>query len=159
MKISNGVNKKIISFIFLILAVTALAGCSQNSANSDKSGVQVSAENSKPKVEKIEVINFHATQRCVSCSTLGKYSEETIYEFFQSELRDGIIDFQSINVDLSENREIAKKYQASGSSLYINAIYEGQDHIEEDVRVWRILSDEQQFKVYLKNKINGLLNK
>ena len=67
--------------------------------------------------------------------------------------------FQSVNVDLPENRELAKKYQAVGSSLFINTIYDGQDHIEEDVRVWRLLNSEAQFKSYLKNKIDTLLNK
>jgi len=152
-------NKKLAIFGVLILGLVVLSGCSQNSSSSDKSGSQASTESLKPKAEKIEVINFHATQRCVSCSTLGDYSEATIYEFFQPELRDGVISFQSINVDLPENREIATKYQAAGSSLFINVIYDGQDHIEEDVRVWRLLNSEQQFKSYLKNKINGLLNK
>lgn len=150
--------KKVAIFGILIFGVILLSGCNRDGI-STKSAVPASTENEKPKVEKIEVINFHATQRCVSCTTLGKYSEQTIYEYFQSELRDGIIEFKAINVDLPENREIAKKYQAVGSSLFINVIYDGQDHIEEDVKVWRILNDEQQFKSYLKNKINELLNK
>lgn len=151
-------NKKIVIFSMLILGIVFLSGCSQNSDNADKSDVKASANN-LPKAEKIEVINFHATQRCVSCTTLGNYSEATIYEFFQPELRDGIISFQSVNVDLPENRELARKYQAVGSSLFINTIYDGQDHIEEDVRVWRLLNSEAQFKSYLKNKIDTLLNK
>jgi hypothetical protein len=152
-------NKKIAILSLLILAATALSGCSQGGAAASGSNVPSPVENSKPKAEKIEVMNFHATQRCASCSTLGKYSEETINEFFQPELRDGIIRFQSVNVDLPENREVAKKYQAAGSSLFINAIYGGQDHIEQDAKVWRLLGSEQQFKSYLKDKINGLLNK
>jgi len=152
-------NKKIAIFAILVLGSVLLSGCSQNSVDSDKLDHQALAENSKPKVEKIEVMNFHATQRCMSCITLGKYSEETVYEFFQPQLRDKIIEFKYVNVDLPENKEIARKYQARGSSLYINAIYDGQDHIEEDVRVWRLLGNEQQFKSYLKNKINSLLNK
>ncbi len=152
-------NKKIAILSIFILGIAALSGCSKNSANVDRSNTQAPSDNSKSKIEKIEVMNFHATQRCVSCSTLGKYSEEVVYEFFQPQLRDGTIKFQSINVDLTENKDIARKYQARGSSLYINAIYDGQDHIEEDVRVWRLLGSEQQFKSYLKNKINDLLNK
>jgi len=151
--------KKILLFFFLLISTMILSGCSQGNINAEKVNEQDLANDSRPKVEKIEVINFHATKRCASCSAIGKYSEETIYEFFQPELRDGVIKFESINVDLSENKEIASKYQASGSSLYINAVYDGEDHIEEDVNVWRLLSDEQKFKEYLKNKINSLLDK
>jgi len=152
-------NKKILILGLLIFGSVFLSGCSQNNADLSKSNNQLSSDSLKPRAEKIEVMNFHATQRCVACNTLGEYSETTIYEFFQPELRDGIISFQSVNVDLSENREIARKYQAVGSSLFINTIYDNQDHIEEDVRVWRLLGSEQQFKSYLKNKIDGLLNK
>ncbi|NCD00518.1 hypothetical protein EOL94_00235 [bacterium] len=149
-------NKKIFIFSALIFGIITLSGCSKNT---NQQSTKASADSLKPKAEKIEVINFHATQRCVSCSTLGNFTEATIYEFFQPELRDGLIEFKSINVDLPENKEMAKKYQAVGSSLFINSIYDGQDHIEEDVRVWRLLGSEQQFKSYLKNKIDGLLNK
>ena len=147
-------NKKIAVFSLIFFLTVILSACSQNSDVNNKS-----LENLNPKAEKIEVINFHATARCFSCNTLGDYSETTIYEFFQSELRDGVIEFKSINVDLPENREIARKYQAAGSSLFINAIYDNEDHIKEDVRVWRLLNNEQQFKTYLKDQINSLLNK
>lgn len=147
-------NKKIAILSLFILGIVFLSGCSQNKTIFDELSDQASI-----KAEKIEVINFHATQRCVACNTLGRYSQETINEFFQPELRSGIINFQSINVDLPENKEIVRKYQARGSSLYINAIYNGQDQIEEDIKVWRFLGDEQQFKNYLKDKINKLLNK
>lgn len=151
--------KQLTIFSLLILASLILSACSQNSSGSSNLNSQTPTNESSPKVERVEIINFHATQRCASCSTLGEYSEATIYEFFQPELRDGVVIFKSINIDLPENKEIAQKYQARGSSLYINAIYNDQDHIEEDVTVWRLLSSDQQFKSYLKNKIDGLLRK
>ncbi|PKM87689.1 hypothetical protein CVU83_02725 [Candidatus Falkowbacteria bacterium HGW-Falkowbacteria-2] len=140
-------------FGFLLLGIIFLSGCSRSLDESAK------ASSEKPTIEKIEVINFHATQRCAACTALGKYSEATVYEYFQPELRDGIIEFRAVNVDLPENKELAKKYQAVGSSLFINTIYDGEDHIEEDARVWRLLSSEEQFKSYLKNKLEAMLNK
>ncbi len=86
-------------------------------------------------------------------------SGETVYEYFQPELRDGKIEFREINIDLPENKALAQKFQASGSALFINAIYNGQDNINEDTRVWRLTQDEVQFKSYLKDKINNLLGK
>ena len=158
MLLYKNMNKKIAIFTALILGITVLSGCSRDSGSLDKNSSQSVDNELNVKAEKVEVINFHATQRCASCSALGEYSEATVYEFFQPELRDGLIEFKSVNVDLPENKEIAQKYQARGSSLYINAIYDGQDHIEEEVAVWRLLSNDQQFKNYLKNKIEGLLS-
>jgi len=109
--------------------------------------------------DKVEVFVFHATRRCVSCITIGKYAGETVNEYFQPELRDGKIEFREINIDLPENKELARKFQASGSSLFINAISDGKDNISEDTRVWRLISSETQFKSYLKDKLNNLLDK
>jgi len=109
------------------------------------------------KADRIEVINFHATQRCVSCTTLGKLSEKTITERFANEVASGKIIFKSVNVELRENTEIVNLYQASGSSLYINAIKDGKNNIVQNVKVWQYLSDEIAFPNYLETKLRSLL--
>ena len=111
----------------------------------------------KPKAEQIEVFYFHSTARCISCLKLEEYTRNTINSFFQEELRDGRLNFKEINVDLAENKEIVQKFQAVGSSLKINEIYEGQDHIEEDVKAWRYLDDENSFADYLQERIKSRL--
>jgi hypothetical protein len=148
-------NKKILIFPLLIIGLIILSGCGVKNAET-----KPSSENKvETKADKIEVFLFHATQRCTTCIAIGKLSGETIYEYFQSELRDGKIKFREINIDLSENKELVKKFQASGSALFINAIHNGQDNINQDTQVWRLTQDEAQFKSYLKNKINNLLGK
>ena len=116
----------------------------------------------KPSIQvadKVQVFTFHATQRCTTCIAIGKLSEETIKEYYQDELKTGKIEVREINIDLPENKELAAKFQASGSALKINAIYDGQDHITEDTAVWRLTSNPTQYKSYLKNKIDALLGK
>jgi len=161
MKISNGVNKKLLFFSLLIVAPFVLSGCNAKNAviESTKSESKVEVNKTKPKPDKVEIFLFHATRRCATCIAIGKLSGETVYEYFQPELRDGKIEFREINIDLPENKALAQKFQASGSALFINAIYNGQDNINEDTRVWRLTQDEVQFKSYLKDKINNLLGK
>ena len=137
-----------------------LSGCSvKNTETKSSPESKIEINENKPKADKVEVFLFHATQRCATCIAIGKLSEETVYEYFQPELRDGKIEFREINIDLPENKELAQKFQASGSALFINAVYNGQDNISEDTKVWRLTQDEAQFKSYLKDKINGLLDK
>lgn len=114
---------------------------------------------SKQSADKVQVYLFHATQRCTTCIAIGKLAGETVAEYFQPETRDGKIEFKEINIDLPENRELAQKFQASGSVLYINAIKDGQDNISEDATVWRLTTNEVQFKSYLKDKLDNLLGK
>jgi len=108
---------------------------------------------------KLEVYYFHRTARCYSCNTLSQYVEETIEQKFSEEIKNGKIEFKEINVDLPENKAIALKFQASGSSLFINAIKDGQDNISQDTNVWRLLGEKSQFENYLVNKMNLLLGK
>jgi len=167
-KISNGVNKIIIATILFFMLLIVVGYGKYN--NPDKSISEVSANLEKNNknhpifsadqvVDKLEVYYFHRTQRCYSCNTLSRYARETIEQRFSEEIKNGKIDFREINVDLSENKDVARKFQASGSSLFINAIKDGEDDISQDTNVWRLLRNEAQFKSYLENKINLLLSK
>ena len=109
--------------------------------------------------QKVEVFLFHRTQRCVTCIAIGKLSGQTVNEWFGQEVLSGKVVFREVNVDEPQNKELAEKFKASGSALFINAIRGGSDNIQEDVNVWRLTGDEVAFKNYLAGKINGLLGK
>lgn len=152
--------KKFLFVVFLMFTFV-LVGCSapdNSDVTNDSSKTEVKDQNSVI-ADKIEVIHFHATQQCFSCITVGEYALKTIKENFSEEYADGIITYQDLNVELPENRDIVIKYQAGGSSLFINAIADGEDYIKEDVNVWRLVNDEDQFKKYLTVKLNHLLDK
>jgi len=143
-------SKKIPLFSLLIVGLLILAGCGQKTAD----------QNLMSKVggaEKIEVVHFHATQQCWSCITVGEYALKTIKEKFSEEYKSGKIVFKDINSELPANKDIVAKYQASGSSLFINAIKDGKDNIQEDVSVWRYVSNETTFINYFENKLRSLL--
>ncbi len=152
-------NKKIIIF-GLLLSSFFLTGCNrQNNLQESSAKKNQKQDNQKEnsQVDKIEVIDFHGNRRCFSCQTIEKFAKETLEEFFQPELRDGKITFKSINVEETQNKEIVQKYQARGSSLFIDVIKEGNDNISEDTQVWRLVRDEQAYKKYFKEKIENLL--
>ena len=156
--------KKIIVILAFLATAFASTGCAGQGKTADLSsgpnpsaGEQNSMTQSVQRADKVQVFLFHSTQRCTTCIAIGKLAGETVDEYFQSELKDGKIEFREINIDLPENREVAQKFQASGSSLFINAIYNNQDNISQDTRVWRLTQDEAQFKSYLKDKLKELL--
>lgn len=150
----------IILAIFGVIAVMAKNNSQQPSSNTvSETTNETQAQSVKNSADKIEIYYFHRTQRCYSCNTLGQYVKETIEQKFSEEIKSGRIDFREINVDLPENKEVAKKFQAGGSSLFINAIKNGKDNINQDTNVWRLLNNEYQLKNYLENKINLILGK
>lgn len=129
-----------------------------NKVDSEQKSIVKTAEvqNSKP-AEKIQVFLFHPTQRCITCITIGKYAKETVEQKFPEELKSGKIEFREVNIDLPENKELATKFKAAGSSLFINPIVDGEDNIKEDTQVWWLVSNEQGFISYLSDKIKTLL--
>ncbi len=154
-------NKKIITFVGVFLLIGAflvLLTSAQPQTGGEKEG-DVGGQETEgiTNAEKIEVIHFHATQQCWACVTLGELALKTIEQEFPKEYEEGLITFQDANVDLAENRELASKYQARGSSLYINAIVDGEDNIEEDIAVWRLLGSESAFIEYFSDKLSSML--
>jgi UDP-N-acetylmuramyl tripeptide synthase len=158
--------------IILIIAVVVIGIALLIAKNSNKPKETQSADNQMTKsqeelpmstakisAEKIEVVHFHGTHQCWSCITVGEYALKTIKERFPEEYKNGVIVYKDINGELPENKDIVMKYKATGSSLYINAITGGNDKIEEDVTVWRLISDEQQFLDYFEAKLKKLLGK
>jgi len=153
-------NKKVLIFPLLFLLLLIFSGCSTRNSQEPINNIKnINNTGINPKADKVEVFLFHTNNRCATCIAIGKLSETTIYEYFQPEIRDGKIEFREVNIDLPENKELSDKFQAVGSALFINAIYEGSDHISEDVAVWRLTSNETQFKNYLKNILDNLLGK
>ena len=107
--------------------------------------------------EKIEIFTFHTTQRCISCINVSNFVKSVVDEKFASEINAEKIIFKEINIDLSENKQLAKDYQVSGSSLYITVTKDGQTFKEEDTDVWRYVPYESKFKTYFESKIKKLL--
>ena len=159
-------NKSVLISIFVIILLIGGFIIFSNSNKSSSTDTQIKInipQSSTPMsvmpADKIEVIHFHGTEQCVSCITVGKYALQTIKDKFPEEYASGKIVFKEINAELPENQVIVTKYQARGSSLFVNAIRGEKDDILEDVTVWRLVNDEDQFVSYFKNKLNTLLGK
>jgi len=164
-------NKKsaLILFGISLLAIIGYFVVRSNSASTAKTGTPVLSANtteimssipqSITPADKIEVVHFHGTEQCVSCITVGKYALQTIKDRFPDEYESGKIVFKEINGELPENRAIVIRYQARGSSLFVNAIRGDKDDIAEDTTVWRLVNSETQYTDYFAGRLNTLLGK
>ncbi len=156
------------TIIMILIGIGVLGFLFFVSRNSNKQiqgqnyGVQTSENQNKGQIqpaEKIEVVHFHGTYQCPACIKVGKYALETIKTEFPEDYAHGKIVYKDVNGNLPENRDIVIKYRARGSSLFINTTRNGHDNIEEDLTVWRLVSNENQFIHYFQNRLNALLGK
>ena len=149
--------KNIILILLILLLGFVVSGCT-NSTDTAINGEKLMSK-AVQTADKIEVVHFHGTQQCWSCITVGEYALKTITQKFPEEYKNGTIVYKDINGELPENSAVVAKYQAGGSSLFVNAIRNGQDNIAEDINVWRYVSNESQFVSYFEKKLSGLLGK
>lgn len=105
--LNHNTMKKITLFILLI----SLGFLSQNMAQSAQKQTSPNA--------RIEVLYFHATNRCPTCLAVESNAKKTIEENFKQELTKGTIKFVSINIDDKANEALVKKYQVAFSTLLI----------------------------------------
>ena len=116
------------------------------------------SNNSSGPAERIDVVYFHRTQQCYSCRYAEEWTRYTVETYFKDELASGKVTFQSIDVQDEKNADIVKKYGAYTSSLFINTIKDGTDHIEQVTDIWLAIGDDEAFVEILKSKIEKSLN-
>jgi len=101
----------------------------------------------------VELVYFHRTQRCYSCQYAGDGTEYVVRNYFANELASGKLVFKLVDVQKKENASIVERYGAFGSSLFINEVVNGVDHIEPVTDIWYVLGNDQKFIQVVKDVI------
>jgi len=116
-----------------------------------------SIENSVNK-NTIEVIDFHTTNRCVTCKSIESNTKYTLDTYFADEVKSGKITFSVVNIDEKENEKLAEKFEASGTSLFLNVIKNGKEK-QIDLTEFAFMNGKKQdtFSKELKTKIDNEL--
>jgi hypothetical protein len=101
----------------------------------------------------VELVYFHRTQQCYSCRYAGDTTKYTVETYFADELASGKLVFKKVDVQDKANASIAERYGAYGSSLFINEIIDGIDHIEPVTDIWYQIGDDDEFIQVVKDVI------
>jgi hypothetical protein len=123
-------------------------------AQSDRSKTMATNENAA----KIEVLDFHTTHRCQTCLKIEDNTTKLLNESFKDEMEKGLITFKTVNIDEEENYELAERFEAAGTSLFLNVIKDGKEHhIDLTNFAFMKAFDEEEFASELKQKIEEQL--
>ena len=125
-----------------------------------KEKVQKEISNNEIVANKVEVIDFHSTHRCMTCNAIEANTRYTLESHFAEELKNENITFLVVNVDDEENYTIAEKFEATGTALFLNVIVDGKE-TPIDLTDFAFLNgtDKEVFSKELKVKIDEELKK
>jgi hypothetical protein len=133
----------ILSSIVFIFLFASCEGKAQNDENSITKSTN-----------KIEVIDFYGTHRCVTCKAIEANTKYTIDTYFSNEQEKGTIVFKTVNVDNDKNYDIAEDFEATGTALFLNVVKNGkQRHIDLTELAFSKGNDQKDFSLELKNII------
>ncbi len=114
---------------FTILALAfSLFSCSEQSKNENANTQDNISKKQEVVVEnKIEVIDFHSTHRCITCKAIEANTVYTLDTYFAELLKSEKITFSTVNIEDPLNYALVEKFQAAGTSLYLNVIIDGKE--------------------------------
>jgi len=142
------------NFIHLLMfcSVIFLFSCSGN--NEAKGQDQTSQVTGS----KIEVIDFFSTHRCATCLAIESNAKFTVEHFFPEEVEAGTLIFKTVNVDLKKNLEMAERFEAAGTALFLNVIHDGKEkHVDLTDFAFMYGTEKEKFTEDLKAKIEAEL--
>jgi len=143
---------KQLSILVIIVVSVVLFSCKE----------KVAAEKSisEKVANKIEVIDFHSTHRCMTCNAIESSTKYTLDTYFSEELKNESITFQIVNVDDEKNYKLAEKFEATGTALFLNVIVDGKE-TKIDLTEFAFINgnDQEKFSNELKITLESELKK
>jgi len=143
--------KTLYRLLLACLVLSLMVGCTASST------APPTSDTSLGPADKVEVVYFHRTRRCYSCTYVEEGTRYTVETYFKDELASGKVVFKVLNVEDEENAAIVKKYGAFTSSLFINTIKDSTDHIKEATDIYFLIGHDEAFVEALKSKIEKSL--
>jgi len=139
--------------IKLLLTIAMIVPFVSVNAQSPKKEVKATTSSS----DKIEAYYFHFTARCTTCKTIEAKAKENLETLYPNQVKQGLITFQSLNLEEEANKALAEKLGVSGQTLLL---VKGDQKINlTNEGFMYAVAKPEKFKEIINEKVDGLLIK
>ena len=133
--------------IIIVLFAISMVSCNTQTTNNSES-TNLGSEN-------MQIYYFHLTKRCATCNAVENETKMALESFFSDKLKNGEIEFISLNIEDAESKDIAKALAVSGQALLI---VKGDKKVNlTNEGFMNARTNPDKFHDILKNQIDNLL--
>ena len=134
------------AFIIGLIAISVVSCNTQTTDNSESANLES---------ENMKIYYFHLTKRCATCNAVENETKMTLESFFSDNLKNGEIEFISLNIEETKSKDIAKALAVSGQALLI---VKGDKKVNlTNEGFMNARTNPDKFHDILKNQIDNLL--
>ena len=136
--------------LFLALLLFApVIGCTAQPSNKETG----SSDNNS---DKIEAYYFHFTARCVTCNTIEAKTKENLETLYPNQFKQGLITFQSLNLEEDSTKPVAKRLGVTGQTLLI-VKGDKKINLTNEGFLYAVVKPDK-FREIINEKVDGLLS-
>ena len=103
--------KMLKSSLLIMFVAMSLFSCNAQTSESQKTENAIS--------EDVQVYYFHNTKRCATCNAVENETKVALEMFYEDKMKAGTMDFNSLNLEEDEGKEMAQSLHVSGQTLLI----------------------------------------
>lgn len=108
---------------------------------------------------KLNIMYFHATQRCAGCIAIEDFTKTTLNNEFSEELKDSVIVFKSIDFLEPENEKYQEQYKFDVQTLILSRVEKNAEKKWINLeKIWDFSDNYEKFREYLVSEIKKILN-
>lgn len=139
--------KKLKPSLSIIVIALALFACNTQPKDTQEVSLELS--------EDVKVFYFHNTKRCETCNAVEDETKVALEMFYGEQMKEGHIDFTSLNLEEDEGKSMAEALQVSGQTLII---VKGESHINlTNEGFMNARTNPTKFHEIIKTQIDKLL--
>jgi hypothetical protein len=107
---------------------------------------------------KIVVYYFHGNARCPTCYKLEGYAKSVVETDFADQIRNGKIEWKSVNVDDKGNEHYSTDYKLYTKSVIVSTLKDGKESSWKNLdQIWTLVGDQTQYMEYIRKEVRACL--
>jgi hypothetical protein len=121
--------------------------------------IQAPASSSKATNTKITVYYFHGNARCPTCYLLENYAKSEVETDFADPIKNGKLEWKTINVDEKGNEHFTDNYKLYTKSVIVSTVKDGKEASWKNLdQIWQLVHDQGVYREYIKKEVKACLD-